>query len=57
MMSEKLEDCNTIKNRKLLIVLDNMIADMDANKKLSPSVTELFLRRRRRLTISLVFIS
>ena len=29
---------------------------MDANKKISPAVTELFLRRRK-LNISLVFIS
>ena len=33
-----------------------MIADMEANKKLSPIVTELFLRRKK-LIISLVFIS
>ena len=33
-----------------------MIADVEANKKLSPIVTELFLRRRK-LIISLVFIS
>ena len=33
-----------------------MIADMEANKKLSPIVTELFIRSRK-LNISLVFIS
>ena len=33
-----------------------MIAYVEANKKLSPIVTELFLRRRK-LIISLVFIS
>ena len=33
-----------------------MIADMKANKKLSPVVTELYLRRRK-LNILLVFIS
>ena len=33
-----------------------MIADMESNKKLSPKVTELFLRERK-LNISLVFIS
>ena len=41
--------------RKVLIVFDNMIADMESNKTLSPVVTELFLRRRK-LNISLVFI-
>ena len=40
----------------MLIVLDNMIADMQSNKKLIPIVTELFLRKRK-LNISLVFIS
>ena len=33
-----------------------MIADMESNRKLSPIVTELFLRGRK-LNISLVFIS
>ena len=33
-----------------------MIKDMESNKKLSPEVTELFLRGRK-LTISLVFIA
>ena len=33
-----------------------MIADMKANKKLSPTVIELFLRARK-LNISIVFIS
>ena len=27
-------------------MLDDMIADMESNKKLSPVITELFLRRR-----------
>ena len=34
---ENLEDYN--RRRKVLIVLDNMIADMESNKKLSPVVT------------------
>ena len=37
-------------------MLDDMVADMEANKKLSPIVTELF-RRGRKLNISIVFIS
>ena len=36
-------------------MFDDMIADMESNKKLSPIVTELFLRRRK-LNISLVSI-
>ena len=53
---ENLEDYNPTKKRRALIVFDDMIADMKCNKKLSPIVTELFLRERK-LNISLVFIS
>ena len=45
-----------MKKRRVLIVFDDMIADMDVNKKLSSIVTEMFLRGRK-LNISLVFIS
>ena len=34
MMFMKIYDYHAIKKRKLLIVLDDMIADMEANKKL-----------------------
>ena len=37
-------------------MFDDMIADMKSNKKLSPIVTELFLRGRK-LNVLLVFIS
>ena len=37
-------------------MFDDMIADMESNKKLSPIVTELFLRGRK-LNILIVFIS
>ena len=53
---EILEDYNPTKERRVLIVFDDMIADMEVNKKLSPIVTELFLRGRKP-NISLVFIS
>ena len=51
----------TLKNttqikKKILIVFDDMIADMLSNKKLNPVVTELFIRGRK-LNISLVFIT
>ena len=39
---ENLKDYNPKKNRKLLIVFKDMIADMESNKKLSPIVTDLF---------------
>ena len=40
----------------MLIVFDDMIADIESNKKLSPLVTKLYLRGRKR-NIPLVFIS
>ena len=52
---ENLEDYNPTKKRKVLTVFDDMIADTDCNKKLSPIVTEFFSRERK-LNISLVFI-
>ena len=45
-----------IKKRKVLIVFDDMIADMINNKKLNPIVTELFTADRK-LDISIVFIT
>ena len=53
---ENLEDYNPTKKRKVLILLDDTIADIESNKKLSPIVTDLFLRGRK-LNASLVFIS
>ena len=35
-----------LKNKKILIVFDDMIADMLRNKKLYPIVTELFIYER-----------
>ena len=53
---KNLEDYDPSKKRRVLIVLDDMIADMESNKKLSPIVTELFLRGKKN-SISLIFIS
>ena len=53
---ENLEDYNPTKKRGVLIVFDDMIADMESNKTLSPIVTELLLRGRK-FNISFVFIS
>ena len=44
------------RNAKILIIFDDMIADMIDNKKLNPVVTELFIRGRK-LNISIVFIN
>ena len=39
---ENFEDYNPTKKRRVLIVFDYMIADMESYKKLSPIVTEFF---------------
>ena len=53
---KNIEDYNPIKKRKVLIVFDDMIADMINDKKLNPVVTELFIRGRKR-NISIIFIT
>ena len=53
---ENINDYNPDKENKILIVFDDMIADMINNKKLNSIVTELFIRGRK-LNISLVFIT
>ena len=42
---KNIEECNPNKKRKILIVFDDIIADMLGNKKRIPIVTELFIRR------------
>ena len=51
---KNIEDYNPIKKRKVLIIFDDMIADMINNNKLNPIVTELFIRGRK-FNISIVF--
>ena len=53
---KSIEDYNPIKKRKILIIFDDMIADMISNNKLNSIVTELFIRSRK-LNISIVFIT
>ena len=53
---KNIEDYNPVKKRKVLIVFDDMIADMINNKNLNPIVTELFIRGRK-LNISIAFIT
>ena len=43
---KNLEDYNRTMERKVLIVFDDMIADMEPNKKLSPTITKLFFKRK-----------
>ena len=53
---KNIEDYNLRKNRKILIVFDDMIANMINKKKLDSIVTELFIRGRK-LNISIAFIT
>ena len=53
---KNIDDYNPDKENEILIVFDDMIADMIYNKKLNSIVTELFIRGRK-LNISLVFIT
>ena len=50
-----MKDYNPDKENEILIVFDDMIADMINNKKINSVVTELFIRGRK-LHISLVCI-
>ena len=53
---KNIEDYNPRKKCKVVIVFDDMIADMINNEKLNPIVTELFIRGRK-INISIVFIT
>ena len=53
---KNIDNYNLNKENKILIVFDDMIADMFNNKKLNSVVTELFIRSRK-LNISLIFIT
>ena len=55
-VNKNIEDYNPGKTRKILIIFDDMIADMINNKNVNPRVTELFIRGRK-LNISIVFIT
>ena len=53
---ENIHDYNSSRKRKILIVFDDMIADIMTNKKFQAIIKELFIRCRK-LNISLVFVT
>ena len=53
---KNIDEYNADKERKILIVSDDMIADMINNKNLNSIVTDLFIRGTK-LNISIVFIT
>ena len=53
---KKIQEYNLGKKCEVLVVFDDMIANIINNKKLNPIVTELFISDRK-LNISIVFIT
>ena len=53
---KNIENYNPGKKRKILILFDDMIADMINDKELNPIVTELFIRGRK-LNIFIAFVT
>ena len=53
---KNIEEYNTNKKHQILIIFDDMVADMLSNKNLKPIVTELFVKGTKR-DISFVFIT
>ena len=53
---ENIKEYNLGRKRKILIVFNDMVADMISNGKLNPVVTELFVTCRK-LNISIVSIT
>ena len=53
---ENIDDYNRNRKRKILIVFDDMIADIMSNKEFQTIVKELFVRCRK-LNTSLAFIT
>ena len=53
---KSIEEYITNKERKILVVFDDVIGNMLNNKNFNPIVTELFIRDRK-LNISLIIIT
>ena len=53
---KNIEQYSANKGRKILIIFEDMIADVINNKKLSSIVTKLFISDRK-LNVSIVFIT
>ena len=53
---EDIDDYNPTRKRKILIVFDEMMADIMTNKEFQAIIRELFIRCRK-LNVSLVFIT
>ena len=52
---KNIDECTPAKRRKILIVFDDMVANMTINKQRNPILTVLFIRRRK-INISLILL-
>ena len=55
-MNDVLDDINKNRGKKVLIVFDDMIADIEYNKDFKRIIKEL-LYRARKINVSIVFIT
>ena len=53
---DDINDYNKNRDKKVLIVFDDMIADIETNKKFKRIIKELFYRARK-INVSIVFIT
>ena len=56
---ENIDNYNLSRKRKILVIFDNMIADIMTNKKFRAIIKELFIRCRKfllYLSLSLIFL-
>lgn len=51
------KDCHPTKERKVLIVFGDIIADVESNKKLKPIVNQIIYRRKTTQHLTCVYIS
>ena len=51
-----IDDYNTKRKRKILLIFDDMVADVMTNKRFQAIIKELFIRCRK-LSISLIFVT
>ena len=53
---KNIDECNPSRKRKILTVFDDMIADIETNKKFQAIIKKIFIRCRK-VNMSLVFIT
>ena len=52
---KNIDECTPPRRQKILIVFDDMVANMTINKQRNPILTVLFIRRRK-INISLILL-